>query len=892
MSYDFDGSGSANLNAPAPLAALPFTMMAWFKVDNATSGHALVCLGNASDSEIMRLSASGDVGGDPVMFRAANSGGSNANVTTSTGFTANTWRHACAVATSSDTVRHVYLDGAGKASTSSNIRDITSATRIAIGAQYQNGSYGADTEGKIAHVAIWNIALSDAEVASLAAGANPLAVQAANLVAYWPLTADLVDVVGAVTLTNGGGVTFDGADNPTVDAPPGSSIEGTLSASIGTISLAATGVGPGTASEGALNASIGNITLAATGVITSLTLEPDDEDSDSYDTATTEVIGDTIYLEGYYDGSGLGGWVNTNCRVSGGVVGATYNVVLDASGKQTAGAPAGNNNTTGSPWTPIVRFKIAGVWGTWSKLSSYSYNGTSKVASGSFTWATGATEARIAYKPVVTVAELDAFRQEIYTSPYAIEPPSSVAASSLPEGVHARITHGTGPNTVASGTVDLWCARVGTGPFVGMVVFAEHAQEDVGDLSAMQFIRWMLGASSEAADFRSRFSVYIYVHNLSGRKCGRTRYNQDATGSDEDPNREWDSSASDQTNAVKTAIELDFPVASVDLSFMLAYHGQQDANVNTAAYDIYTTTEFDADQEFHSRIATAIGSQVHQQDSSPPTTGTSKWFGHTTRSAPLSLTLEQADAATGYPDAATMHDAFAAATGETILSLADDGYFGRLGELSTSIGTIALSAAGTLPVAGALSTSIGNVSLTAAGALDIAGTLSASIGTVGLSSAGALAIAGAASASIGAISLSATGELELATGTGTLSKSIGEISLSAAGALPIAGAVSASIGTIALASTSKVAIAGALSAPVGAVTLTAAGVSTTSTNGTLAATLGPVTLSSAARLAIAGNVNTSIGLITLSATNVAGVTSPTPPERRAAAIGESRRAAA
>lgn len=703
MSYDFDGSGSANLNAAAPLAALPFTMMAWFKVDNVTSGHSLVCLGNATDSEIMRLGASGDVGGDPVVFRAASTGGTNANVNTSTGFTAGAWHHACAVATPTNTVRHVYLDGGGKASTSSNIRNITGATRIAIGAQYQAGVYGADTEGKIAHVAIWNIALSDAEVASLAGGANPLAVQAANLVAYWPLTADLVDVVGAVTLTNGGGVTFDGADNPTVDAPPSGGLSGTAAGS-------ATVTGALTAYANLFGTAAGIATATGTLTSSALMVLPDDEDSDSYDVTTTEVIGDTIYLEGYYDGSGFGGWVNTNCRVSGGVDGATYNVVLDATGKQTAGAP--NGNSTSLIWTPIVQFKVAGVWGTWSKLSGYSIS--TSVASGSFVWATGATEARIAYKPVVTVAELDAFREEIYTSPYAIEPPSSVAASSLPEGVHARLTHGTGPNTVASGTVDLWCARIGTGPFVGMVVFAEHAQEDVGDLSAMQFIRWMLGASSEAADFRSRFSVYVYVHNLSGRKCGRTRYNQDV-GSDDDPNREWDSSASEQTNAVKAAIELDFPVASVDLSFMLAYHGQQDANVNTAAYDIYTTTEFDADQEFHSRIATAIGSQVHQQDSSPPTTGTSKWFGHTTRSAPLSLTLEHADAATGYPDAATMHDAFAAATGETILSLADDGYFGTFLEGA---------AAGVSSVNGAL-TAYGHLSGTASGSATAVGTLRA-----------------------------------------------------------------------------------------------------------------------------------------------------------------------
>lgn len=867
MSYDFDNAGTTRLSVATPLAGTPMTAACWFKVKNDGQGNSLICFGNTSNQELFRLAAAMDVATDPIRFRATPTSGGNYETGGGT-ITTNTWHHAAMRAASeAQADRAVFLNGTKYTATTGGDKDFINATMLVVGAQLSSGTYGIDLDGKIAHVAIWDAAISDADITALAAGDSPMSL-ATQPVAYWPLTDDLVDLVSSLTLTNSGGATLDGADNPTVDDPPGAAIEGTLSTSIGTITLSATGVGPGSASEGVLSTSIGDITLAATGAITSLVLETDDEDADSYDTTTTEVIGDTIYLEGYYDGLGFGGWVNTNCRVSGGVDGATYNVVLDASSKQTPGAPSGNNNTTGSPWTPIVRFKVAGVWGAWSKLSSYSYS--TNIASGSFVWATGATEARIAYKPVVTVAELDAFREEIYASPYAVEPPSSVAASSLPEGVHVRLTHGTGPNTVASGTVDLWCARVGTGPFVGMVVFAEHAQEDVGDLSAMQFIRWMLGASSEAADFRSRFSVYIYVHNLSGRKCGRTRYDQDV-GTDEDPNRSWDDSNSEQTNALKDAIELDFPVASVDLSFMLAYHGQQDANVNTAAYDIYTTTEFTADQQFASRIATAIGSQVNQQDSTPPTSGTSKWFGHVTRSAPLGLTLEHADAATGYPDAATMHDAFAAATGEILVQLADEGYFGRLGALSTSIGAVTLAATGTLPVVG---------------------TLSASIGTIGISSAGKVAIAGTASASIGAISLSATGELALATGSGTLSQSIGEISLSAAGTLPIAGAVSASIGTIALASTSKVAIAGALSASVGAVTLSAAGVSTTSTNGALAATLGPVTLSSAARLAIAGGVNTSIGLITLSATNVAGVTSPTPPERRAAAIGESRRAAA
>lgn len=669
MSYDFDNSGTTNLSAATPIAALPLTLACWFKVDTDGNGNTLVCLGNGSGSEIFRLAAAMDVASDPIRFRATNTGGSNHDFGGGT-ISLNTWYHAAIVVSGTGQAqRAVFLNGTKYTSAGANTRDITNATVISIGAMYQAGSYGADIDGKVAHVAVWDAALSDANITALAGGDNPLAVSATDLVAYWPLTADLVDVVASLTLTNSGGASLSG-DNPTVDAPPSPDLApNDMAVAVALEAASLTAGGDLVAADMAVAVALDSPTLQ------SLALLPDNADSDSYDTGTTSISGSTLNLEGYYDGNGFGGWVNTTCRLTN-CAGQTISLVLDASGKQSSGPPAGNNNTTGSPWTPIWRDITGGTFGTWQKFTDYSRSTSTIYGTASFG---SAADVRVAYKPVVSVAELDAFRQEIYTSPNAIEPPSSVAASSLPEGVHARLSHGTGPNTVSSGTVDLWCARVGTGPLVGMVVLCEHSQEDIGDLSAMQFVRWMLGASSEAAAFRSRFSVYVYVHNLSGRKCGRTRYNQDV-GSDEDANRSWEDSNSEQTVVLKAAIELDIPVASVDLAFLLAYHGQQDANVNTAAFDIYTTTEFAADQEFHSRVATAVGSQVHQQDASTASlsSGTSRKFGHITRSAPLSLTLEHADAATGYPDPAAMFDTFAAATGTTLSALADEGYLGAI----------------------------------------------------------------------------------------------------------------------------------------------------------------------------------------------------------------------
>jgi hypothetical protein len=61
-------------------------------------------------------------------------------------------------------------------------------------------------DGLLAEVAIWNAALSDEEVASLAAGFSPLLVKPENLVVYVPLVRTIQDVVGGLGFTATGTV--------------------------------------------------------------------------------------------------------------------------------------------------------------------------------------------------------------------------------------------------------------------------------------------------------------------------------------------------------------------------------------------------------------------------------------------------------------------------------------------------------------------------------------------------------------------------------------------------------------------------------------------------------------------------------------------------------------
>ena len=56
--------------------------------------------------------------------------------------------------------------------------------------------------GQMAEVGIWNVALTDAEIASLADGMTCDKVRPQSLVFYAPLVRELIDARGGLTITN------------------------------------------------------------------------------------------------------------------------------------------------------------------------------------------------------------------------------------------------------------------------------------------------------------------------------------------------------------------------------------------------------------------------------------------------------------------------------------------------------------------------------------------------------------------------------------------------------------------------------------------------------------------------------------------------------------------
>lgn len=182
MARLFDDASSQYLEAAvAVLTATPITMACFFQSDDLVTGQTLMELGVAgSFDNRFTLGASGDLAGDPVGAFTRTTATSSA--TTTTGYSANTRHHACGVWASA-TSRAAYIDGGSKG-TNTTSRVPSGINTTPIGRSAGNGAY---MSGRICEAAIWNVALTDAQVAQLARGICPLRIRTGALLAYWPL---------------------------------------------------------------------------------------------------------------------------------------------------------------------------------------------------------------------------------------------------------------------------------------------------------------------------------------------------------------------------------------------------------------------------------------------------------------------------------------------------------------------------------------------------------------------------------------------------------------------------------------------------------------------------------------------------------------------------------
>jgi hypothetical protein len=206
LALDFNGSSHFIQAGYTPITGHPLTMACWMNPDTEHTGCPMG-IGSTTEGDAIVLVTLSP--GNNVHFISAESSGGFAEAIGSAASTQGVWQHLCGVLTSASD-RTVYLNGGNSGNDTTSVTP-TSLNRVRIGGA--GVDVGGDTffDGKVAEAAIWNVALTSAEVAMLALGFSPALIRPTALRFYAPLIRE-----GAINL-HGAAMTVSG---PTVSEHP------------------------------------------------------------------------------------------------------------------------------------------------------------------------------------------------------------------------------------------------------------------------------------------------------------------------------------------------------------------------------------------------------------------------------------------------------------------------------------------------------------------------------------------------------------------------------------------------------------------------------------------------------------------------------------------------
>lgn len=190
----FLSTGIATVTAP------PFTFVTWAYVDDTAVVNPAMTLDVLADATTGWEMTTQAAPGLKVQYNGRGVG--IFALATTTLITINTWHHLAASSAAANS-HAVWLDGGGKSTSVVNVVAAGIDDTLLSLNRRRNGYFS----GRLAESAVWNAALTDAEIAILAAGYSPLFVRPQSLVAYWPLIGRLSpehDPVGGfdMALTN------------------------------------------------------------------------------------------------------------------------------------------------------------------------------------------------------------------------------------------------------------------------------------------------------------------------------------------------------------------------------------------------------------------------------------------------------------------------------------------------------------------------------------------------------------------------------------------------------------------------------------------------------------------------------------------------------------------
>lgn len=184
MARDFPGTDNNLLQtsgSPGSLSAIitaegAYSMAAWIRPDAVNAEGTVVSKYNGF-GPILRLLSNAKMG-----FFTVDAGSAGQEAIGATSLSASVWSHVGG-SWDSSTMR-VWVNGVMDGSTAMNTQHTSQAGDWAIGCR-PGGTVGFN--GLIAEVALWSVALTADEFASLAAGVSPRRIRPESIVAYWPL---------------------------------------------------------------------------------------------------------------------------------------------------------------------------------------------------------------------------------------------------------------------------------------------------------------------------------------------------------------------------------------------------------------------------------------------------------------------------------------------------------------------------------------------------------------------------------------------------------------------------------------------------------------------------------------------------------------------------------
>jgi len=184
------GSSANWFAGSPPVTAAPFTVAGWVNLTSTATIQDAWYLGDAGGSNYWVIYLNTNNGSSVSAGRVdveISAGGGTIEISPTPTLSVGTPGHVAFVEALSNDHR-VYING-GNVATNNTTKTPTagSITQVNLGAFRASGGTFGPINAALGYWCMWNVALTDAEIAALAAGVTPWRIRPASLVAFWPM---------------------------------------------------------------------------------------------------------------------------------------------------------------------------------------------------------------------------------------------------------------------------------------------------------------------------------------------------------------------------------------------------------------------------------------------------------------------------------------------------------------------------------------------------------------------------------------------------------------------------------------------------------------------------------------------------------------------------------